>query len=151
MTDALGRAATLLDIGSSVDFFDRHHHTADIVLEAELNGLSHRQIALVSAIVRLAGDPGSDPALYAPLLNEDDWGRVARAGVLLALADDIERRCDPRRPLEPSLRVRGRHVVLRVNGLMGWRTHASTHRFEGLFKRELSIGPGGAVAFQRET
>jgi exopolyphosphatase/guanosine-5'-triphosphate,3'-diphosphate pyrophosphatase len=141
---ALGRAATVLDIGSSVDFFDRHDHAADIVLGAELHGLTHREIALVSAIVRASGDRGAKGDLYEPLLTKDDWDRVLRAGALLALADDIERRCEPGLPMRHSVRAAGRRVVFRAKGLLAWRPHASTRRFEGLFGRTLVVEPGGA-------
>ena len=52
--DAVVRAATLLDIGCSVDFFNRHEHAADIVVATELDGFSHREVSLISAILRRA-------------------------------------------------------------------------------------------------
>ena len=45
--EALEQAATVLDVGRSIDFFDRHEHVAEIVLATDLNGFSHRGIALV--------------------------------------------------------------------------------------------------------
>jgi len=53
--EALAHAATVLDIGRSVDFFDRHQHVADIVLATELNGFSHHDVALLAAVLASAG------------------------------------------------------------------------------------------------
>ena len=93
MSEALLHAATLLDIGRSVDFFDRHEHVADIVLATDLLGFSHRGIALVSPIARAAGDEDAKPRPYAPLVDREGRGGGAPRGRLLALADDIEERC----------------------------------------------------------
>ncbi len=139
LATALRDAATLLDIGRSVDFFDRHHHTADIVLETELNGFSHHQIALISAIVRTAGDEETDPARYAALLNENDWEGVERAAVLLALADDLEERCAPGAAIDLECKLRGRQAVLAVEGLAGWRPRALGPRFERVLGRALVV------------
>jgi exopolyphosphatase/guanosine-5'-triphosphate,3'-diphosphate pyrophosphatase len=141
LRDALRAAARLLDIGRSVDFFDRHHHVADIVLETEMNGFSHHQIALISAVVRAAGDEDTDPARYAPLLGEDDWDAVERAALILALADDIEERCPRETSIDLDCRIRGRHVVLTVAPLAGWRARALGPRFERVFGRTLTVKP----------
>ena len=45
--EALDHAALVLDIGRSIDFFDRHDHVADIVVATDLEGFSHRQVALL--------------------------------------------------------------------------------------------------------
>ena len=56
VAEALLQAARILDIGRTVDFFDRHEHVADLVLATDLGGFSHRQVALLAATVRQAGD-----------------------------------------------------------------------------------------------
>ena len=142
--DALSAAALVLDIGRSVDFFDRHEHAADMVMETELYGLSHRGLALLSAILRRAGDRDSSIRSYAPLLSAEDAGIVGRAAVLLALADDIEERCPPGAPLEVECESGREEVRVIVPTLAGWRPRAMADRFERAFGRKLAVVQGGA-------
>ena len=138
------RIARILDIGRSVDFFDRHEHAADMVLETELFGFSHRGLALLSAILRGAGDEDSSLRPYAPLLLAEDVGPVGRAATLLALADDIEERCPPGTALEVECESERLEVTVSVPALAGWRPRAMAERFERAFERKLTVIPGRA-------
>src|SRR5207249_2181734 len=60
VVSALDHAARVLDIGRSLDVVDRHQHVADILLSTDLTGFAHAELALVSAIVRRAGDRHSE-------------------------------------------------------------------------------------------
>jgi exopolyphosphatase/guanosine-5'-triphosphate,3'-diphosphate pyrophosphatase len=142
--EALAHAARILDIGRSIDFFERHAHVADIVLATDLNGFSHRDVALLSAIVRNAGDEQSGPRPYAPLLGMEDRRTIERAATILALADDIRERCVPGRRAALRCAVGKRRVVLRVPGLVGWRPRRIGARFERVFGRPLHVVPGRA-------
>jgi exopolyphosphatase/guanosine-5'-triphosphate,3'-diphosphate pyrophosphatase len=124
-----------------VDFFNRHQHTADIIVATELDGFSHREIALVSAIVRLAGDEDASLKPYAPLLTAGDRRALERAGVLLALADDIEERCARGDQIGLSCRLTAKEARVGVQGLAGWRPRAITERFERSFGRTLVVEP----------
>jgi exopolyphosphatase/pppGpp-phosphohydrolase len=127
-----------------VDFFDRHEHAADMVLETELYGFSHRGLALLSAILRRTGDEDSHIRRYAPLLGLEDAGTVGRAAVLLALADDIEERCPPGTPLELECESGRQEVKVTVPTLAGWRPRGLAERFERAFGRRLTVVPGRA-------
>jgi exopolyphosphatase/guanosine-5'-triphosphate,3'-diphosphate pyrophosphatase len=105
--EALLHAARILDIGRAVDFFDRHEHAADLLLATDLGGFSHRQVALLAAIVRQAGDEDARPRSLAPLVARDDRAAVERAAVLLALADEITERCAPGSTPVAHCRIRG--------------------------------------------
>ena len=61
VVEALDHGARLLDLGRSLDFFERHQHVADILLATELNGFTHEELAFVSALVRRRGDRHADP------------------------------------------------------------------------------------------
>ena len=74
LREVLLYAAGLLDIGRSVDFYNRHEHTTSIVLAADLSGFAHRAIALLAAIVRLADKDG------ASLKSVCAAGRRSRSG-----------------------------------------------------------------------
>jgi exopolyphosphatase/guanosine-5'-triphosphate,3'-diphosphate pyrophosphatase len=141
---ALVLAARLLDVGRSVDFFDRHEHTADIVLATELNGYAHREIALLSAVLRRAGDDKADEHLLSPLVREDEHADVERAAVVLALADDIEERCPPGGPIVLRCRLTADALRVHVPRLMAWRERSLERRFERAFERRLRVHPSGA-------
>ncbi len=141
--EALLQAASVLDIGRSVDFFDRHEHVADIVLATDLNGFTHRGVALLSAVLRRAGDEDASPKSYAPLLTAEDRPGIERAAALLALADDIEERCPDGGEITLDCRVHKNEVELRVPQLLAWRPRTVGRRFERAFGRELVVKAGG--------
>ena len=64
--EALTRPRRLLDIGRTVDFFDRHEHVADLVLATDLAGFSHRQVALLAAVVAGRGRDEARPGSSRP-------------------------------------------------------------------------------------
>jgi exopolyphosphatase/guanosine-5'-triphosphate,3'-diphosphate pyrophosphatase len=144
MREGLLGAARVLDIGRSVDFFDRHEHAADMVMETEMYGFSHRGLALLSAVLRRAGDEDGSLRRYAPLLDAEDAGMVARSAVLLALADDIEERCPPGPGLEVACEPGREEVKVTVPALAGWRPRALADRFQRAFGRRLIVTPGPA-------
>lgn len=142
LREALAHSARILDIGRSIDFFDRHEHVASIVLQTDLLGFSHREIALLSAVVASAGDEGTDLTRYAPLLHAADLAEIERAAVLLVLADDIAERCPPGARVRIACRVGKREIRLWVRGLVGWRPRRIGARFEKAFRRRLRVTPG---------
>jgi exopolyphosphatase/guanosine-5'-triphosphate,3'-diphosphate pyrophosphatase len=139
LREMLGHGATLLDIGRAIDFFDRYEHVADIVLSTDLLGFSHRDMALLSALVRSAGDESASLARYQPLLDKDDRRPVDRAATLLALADEIEQRCTVGSPPDVKVQLTKREARLQVPGLVGWRPRRIGPRFEQAFGRRLVV------------
>jgi exopolyphosphatase/pppGpp-phosphohydrolase len=145
VADALRQGARILDIGRTVDFFDRHEHVADLVLATDLAGFSHRQVALVAALVRQAGDEDERHVRsLAPLVTREDQAPVERAAVLLALADEITERTPPGSGTVIDCRVRGGRVTLRVRTLPSWSQRGLRERFEAAFGRNLKVVPGAA-------
>jgi len=139
----LAHAATVLDVGRSIEFFDRHHHVADIVVATEMNGFSHREIALLAAILRSAGTGSEDLEEYRPLVKKRDHRAVSQAGVLLSLADQIDERVAPTHEPKMTLRVESSRVVARVQGLIAWRERGTVKRFKRAFGKTLIVRPKG--------
>jgi exopolyphosphatase / guanosine-5'-triphosphate,3'-diphosphate pyrophosphatase len=142
LQEALRHAARVVDIGRSVDFFDRHEHAADIVLATELDGFSHHEIALLSAVLRAAREEEADLRRVSPILKSEDREGIEQAGVLLALADDIEERCPRGVAIELSCEERKGEVVLSVPALSAWRPRAMGERFQRAFGRALVVRAG---------
>ncbi len=89
-------AAWLVDIGQSIDYFNRFEHTASVLLESDLAGFTHRRLALVAAIISTARRRKFDWRVYRPLLSSRDQPELERAGLILALADEVEKRLPPK-------------------------------------------------------
>ena len=96
LASCLRSAAFLLDVGSAVDFYNRLNRTASLVVASDLPGFSHRESALITAIL-LAADRGRLPRKYrrSSLLSPNDRERVDQAAVILMVADELERRLPP--------------------------------------------------------
>jgi exopolyphosphatase/pppGpp-phosphohydrolase len=137
--ERLVHAARLLDIGRSVDYYRRFQHTSDMITEADLDGFSHRKLALLSAVVRQAGDQGMKISIYRPLLGADDGPPVARSAMLLALADEIERHVAPDRENDVRCRVEGKRVIVDAPVHDPWRRAALAERFKTVFRRRLEF------------
>jgi exopolyphosphatase / guanosine-5'-triphosphate,3'-diphosphate pyrophosphatase len=140
--EALLQGARVLDIGRTVDFFDRHEHVADLVLATDLGGFSHRQVALLAAVVRQAGDEEARPLSLAPLVTRDDRRAVEQAAVLLTLADEITERCAPGSPPVVRCRARRGEVSVAVPALGSWGVRGLEGRFAAAFGRRLRVVPG---------
>ncbi|MBM3264219.1 MAG: Ppx/GppA family phosphatase [candidate division Zixibacteria bacterium] len=87
----LWAAAMLHDIGTVVDYYDHHKHSAYIILSAGLPGYSHRETILIAEQCRYhrKGQPSDFP--YAVLLRKDDGPRIAKLAALLRLAEFLDR------------------------------------------------------------
>ena len=141
VTEALDHSARVLDIGRSLDFVARHELVANILLSTELNGFTHEELALVSALVRRAGDRHADTKVFGTLITDTDRAQLHRAAVVLALADEIEARCPHRRPIAVACRV-DRKVTISVPLLLSWRASDLGQRFERAFGKPLIVVTG---------
>jgi exopolyphosphatase/guanosine-5'-triphosphate,3'-diphosphate pyrophosphatase len=97
MQECLQHAAWIVDIGKSIDYVGRFQHTVSVLLSSEMAGFSHRQLALIAAIIGEADKRKFDWRAYRPLLSSGDESSLKRAGLILALADEVEKRLPPDR------------------------------------------------------
>ena len=134
VVEALSAAATLLDLGRSVDYYNRHRHTEALTLAYGLPGWTHREVALICAIVRQADSEKYDPTNdYRPLVTPEDRPSIAAAGTLLAVADEVERRVPPRARAVAWQRDEGAvRGALRVDGVLLGALSARFERTLGL-------------------
>jgi exopolyphosphatase/pppGpp-phosphohydrolase len=130
-------AATVLDVGRSIDFYERFRHSADVVIASDLAGFSHRKLALLAAVLRRADDERERVREYAPLLGAADGPAVARAGAVLAVADEIEHRTPPGEADGVQCRTKGRTVTVRAAVFDPWRSEALAGRIKRAFGRNL--------------
>ena len=134
---AVEHAASVLDIGRTLDVVNRHEHVADILLTTELNGFTHGELALLAAIVRRAGDRHADIRSLAALADIDPKF-VERTAIILCLADEIEARCPPGERIAIRSQV-DRHVTLSIPVLPSWLATGLEKRFERAFGHTLIV------------
>jgi frataxin-like iron-binding protein CyaY len=135
---AIDHAAMVLDIGRSLDVVNRHEHVAEILLSTELSGFTHHELALTSGIVRRAGDRHAGVLPLGLASDARGLGVVDRAAIVLALADEIEARCPPGKPIAVDCKI-GRNVTLSVPLLPSWLVKDLDRRFERAFGRTLLV------------
>jgi exopolyphosphatase/guanosine-5'-triphosphate,3'-diphosphate pyrophosphatase len=135
---AIRDAARVLDIGRTLDVVNRHEHTAEILLSTDLNGFTHEELALLSAIVRRAGDRHAEVPPLALAGGAIGNKLVDRAAIILTLADEIEARCPHGRPITLTCQI-GRTVTLQVPLLPSWLAKDLDLRFERAFARPLVV------------
>ena len=139
---ALDQAAFLLDIGRSIDFFDRYRHAASMVINTELDGFSHRNILLLAAITANAHDEDVDLHAYQPLLKDIDLGDLKRTALLLRIADDMLQHWSKKVQTVFECHIGRKEVEIVGRGLDGWIPHGIGSRFERLFDRRLILRSG---------
>lgn len=89
--ELLGYAATLHDAGVSIGYYDHHKHSEYLVHNATLLGFSHREIAILGALVRNHRKGLADLTALQPILAPDDALRITRLSALLRIAENLER------------------------------------------------------------
>jgi exopolyphosphatase/guanosine-5'-triphosphate,3'-diphosphate pyrophosphatase len=145
--DLLEIAAILHDIGIVVSPIKHHKHTAYLVRESELAGVTPEEQELIAQIARYhrRGLPRTSHPEYAALPARDRR-RVALLAGILRLADALDR--DRARPLEDvvvRLRAGGVQIHLRGSGdrlLEVWAAEHKKDLFEREFGREVEIRKG---------
>jgi exopolyphosphatase/guanosine-5'-triphosphate,3'-diphosphate pyrophosphatase len=140
--ELLGYAATLHDIGVSVGYYDHHKHSEYLVHNATLLGFSHREVAILGALVRNHRKGLADLAPLEAVLTPDDGPRIARLSALLRIAEYLERSKsqvvrEVRAEIGEAVRI---HV--RADGEADveiWEANRRSGLFKKAFEREIEI------------
>jgi exopolyphosphatase/guanosine-5'-triphosphate,3'-diphosphate pyrophosphatase len=132
-------AARLLDIGASIDYYRRYAHSARIVADANLDGFSHRTLALLAAVVLAVGEREASVKGYAPLLGAADQPVVEQIAAAIGLADALVRYGSA--DVDDVLPERSNgHVALATSVADAWPLEAPTTRAERAFGVSLELG-----------
>ena len=132
-------AAQLLEIGASIDHYRRYAHTARIVADANLDGYSHRTLALIAAAVYAVGEREASIKAYTPLLTVADQPVVEQIAAAVALADALVR-YGSAHPETASFERSNRHVVLDTSLMDTWPVEPHARRAERAFRIDLRLG-----------
>lgn len=87
-------AATLHDAGESVKYYDYHKHSAYIILNSHLFGITHREIVLASFVCIAYNSDDfnmSDWVKYKEYISEEDVEAIRKLGIMLRIAESFDR------------------------------------------------------------
>jgi len=86
-------AAILHDIGISINYYDHARHSAYLVENARLFGLSHREQIMTSLIAGWHHSSSAKHAfnkIYNEFLDEGNWQTARKLALLLAIAESLD-------------------------------------------------------------
>ena len=87
-------AATLHDCGMRIKYYNHQRHSCYMILNSTLYGVSHRDLVLAAFTACCHKKEDINPydwARFKDLLNEDDIEIVKRLGVMLRIAECLDR------------------------------------------------------------
>jgi exopolyphosphatase/guanosine-5'-triphosphate,3'-diphosphate pyrophosphatase len=131
-------ATTLLDVGRSVDYYNRHDHAAQIVQAADLDGFSHRSIALAALAMQLAAN-GGDLRAFEPMLQPNDQPALNRLAAILAFADALEQLIPPGARGTVEWRRKGDNLAAAAAILDTWPLRDVQRRLESAYNVGLHL------------
>lgn len=87
-------ASILHDSGKRINYLEHAKYSYNVILGAEIYGADHREIVLAAFVASLhnGGDiPLTEWIKYKDLISEEDLDAVKKLGVILALAEQLDR------------------------------------------------------------
>jgi exopolyphosphatase/guanosine-5'-triphosphate,3'-diphosphate pyrophosphatase len=141
--ELLGYAAMLHDIGVQVGYYDHHKHSAYVLVNTSMPGFSHREIALLTILVRSHRKGDVKTSEYSKVLQKDDSERAAKLAAMLRLAEYMER-SKSRVVDKLSAEFENSTVRLRIHTdddatVEIWNANRKTSLFEKAFGRTLEV------------
>ena len=120
-----------------MDYYNRERHAEFLLLEHGLDGWSHRELALICALVRQAHHEKYTPTIYRPLIALRDYELVSAAGCVLALADAIASRRSADHAAVLVWRREDDRLLIADEQLGRWEPTTLAARFKRAFGFEL--------------
>ena len=142
--EVLKAAALLHDIGIHISYYNHHKHTFYEILNCHLYGLTHKELLMVAYIAALHGDSDINMAAkYRSILNKNEMETVRKLGVLLRIAESLDRRQN-KNIYKISSTVENNRVIIFIlakhdPGLEIKAVQNATKNFYKVFKRHLYI------------
>ncbi len=87
-------ASYLYESGKKIDFYNFEKHSGYIILNSNINGISHRDLVMASFVVSSTGIEDINQyewARYRELLTDEDVDSVRKMGIILKIASCLDR------------------------------------------------------------
>ena len=147
--ELLWAAAMLHDVGVMVDYHDHQHHSYYLVLNGGLPGFRHRELAIISLLVRGHRKSPPVPEPLHAVLWPGDAALLDRLGACLRIAEQLERgRARGVHDLHVEANGDAARLVVTADGdptIALWSARLEAPIFERAFGRrlELEADPAG--------
>lgn len=89
----LETAALLHDIGITINFYSHARHSAYMIQNAQIFGLTHKEQIITSAVAGWHNGVSKSyfrDRIYKEMLDDDNWKAVTKMALLLALAESLD-------------------------------------------------------------
>lgn len=89
-------SALLHDSGSVINYYNHHHHSYWVILNSPICGLTHKELLMSAYIASFHRKNNSYITFdqYSEILTEDDITIIRKLGVILKLAESLDKRMD---------------------------------------------------------
>ena len=145
----LKTAALLHDIGITINFYSHARHSAYMIQNAQIFGLSHREQLITSAIAGWHNGISKNyfrDRNYKELLNENHWQAINKLALLLALAESLDySQTNQIRGIQPRIEKKHAVLTLHAEGIPSIEMHQIKQHirwFAKVFGVELSVQLG---------
>lgn len=110
----LDTASQLFRIGASIDYYEYARHSFYLIINSQLNGLSHREMIMTAAIAsyKSKGRARQHVSEYRELLNETDLDVIYKLGSLLQLSAALDR-TETQAIAQLNVQLSGNQLLLR--------------------------------------
>jgi len=143
LREALTHAAQVIDVGATIDVYNRHERAADIVLESDLQGFPHSLLVAVASILRLAERPGVSLKIFRPVVDAFEVEQLDSMAAILDLADQVERRSPPDAPGAPTVAIVDGELQVHAPVSRWWRAEEVAARVCATFGIDLEVVGSG--------
>ena len=142
----LETAALLHDIGIVINFYSHARHSAYMIQNAQLFGLTHKEQVITAAIAGWHNGVSKNyfrDKFYKELLSDEDWNLVNKLALLLALAESLDySQTNQINNIAPYLDKRGAVIKIFADDIPSIEMHQiKSHQswFRKIFGAELSV------------
>ncbi len=135
-------AALLHDIGITINYYDHARHSAYLVENARLFGLTHREQMLIAVVAGWHNGPASKYVrnrIYSEFLDQHNWQTARKLALLLSLAESLETtELGLVKDVEPSIMGSQAILTLLTNDPVSIERQAAAHHRKW-FKKDLGF------------
>lgn len=123
----LETAALLHDIGITINFYSHARHSAYMILNAKLFGLTHKEQVITAAIAGWHNGVSKNyfkDRFYKEMLSEPNWKTINKLALLLALAESLDyTETSQIQVIEPGITKKNATLKLYAQGIPGIEMH----------------------------
>lgn len=94
LSNIIKTAAILHDVGINITYYYHHLHSLYIILNSQINGLTHKELVMSAFVTANHRDDNSTSINYSDyegIINKDDIEIIKKLGLLLKIAENLDK------------------------------------------------------------